>query len=244
MRVFFSLILIAVFSVIGSFVLGETCLTKAYTDDSNTMLLLHFNENKGDTAVDSSSNGNNGTLKEMADSDWVSGKFGNALDFDGTDDRVEVNADSTLNVNNTMTIELWLKPDLKAFTANERIIYKYDGADNWYQIAIDKDKFVVQANFKIGGKYYQDGTTNAISGNNWSHVTVTFNSGIIKIYINGVEDIGGDAGNLGATAGNTNLFIGSRVGNSCFHGLIDEVRISNKVRSLGEMITSENDKEK
>ena len=47
-----------------------------------------FDEGKGDIAKDYSGNKNDGVLK--GGPTWVAGKFGNALEFDGIDDNVEV----------------------------------------------------------------------------------------------------------------------------------------------------------
>ena len=54
--------------------------------DSITGMWL-FNEGKGNTAKDSSGNGNDGDIHGAK---WVDGKFGKALEFNGTDNWVEV----------------------------------------------------------------------------------------------------------------------------------------------------------
>ena len=55
-----------------------------------------FNETAGDTASDSSGNGNDGTLE--GDPNWVpDGKFGNALELDGAGDYVSVPDHETLD---------------------------------------------------------------------------------------------------------------------------------------------------
>ncbi len=54
----------------------------------NIMGMWLFNEGSGDTAKDSSGNKNNGKINGGVK--WVDGKFGKALEFDGTDGWVEV----------------------------------------------------------------------------------------------------------------------------------------------------------
>ena len=69
-----------------------------------------FNETDGDTASDSSENGNDGTL--MGDPEWVpDGKFGNALELDGAGDYVSVPDDKTLDteISETFSIVIWVK---------------------------------------------------------------------------------------------------------------------------------------
>ena len=52
-----------------------------------------FDEGKGDTATDSSENGNDG---EIHGAKWVDGKFGKALEFDGASNWVEVPHSNTV----------------------------------------------------------------------------------------------------------------------------------------------------
>jgi hypothetical protein len=57
-----------------------------------------FDEGSGSTANDSSGNGRNGTLVNMAAGAWVAGLVdtaGYALDFDGSNDRINLPAAQT-----------------------------------------------------------------------------------------------------------------------------------------------------
>jgi hypothetical protein len=56
-----------------------------------------FNETSGNIAHDTSANHNHGTLENMNDSAWTSGKYGNGLAFDGVDDRVLVPHSPTID---------------------------------------------------------------------------------------------------------------------------------------------------
>jgi hypothetical protein len=69
-----------------------------------------FNESSGNTASDFIRN-NDGTLNNMDDSDWVDGRSGNALEFDGVDDYVEVadNGDIfDITTGEQMSIAVWI----------------------------------------------------------------------------------------------------------------------------------------
>jgi len=72
-----------------------------------------LDESSGSTAYDSAGSANI-TLHNMSSNDWVtSGAFAgprNALDFDGTEDYVNVGNGTSLDVDNTLTIEAWVKP--------------------------------------------------------------------------------------------------------------------------------------
>lgn len=68
--------------------------SQAALNPDNIMGLWLFNEGNGNTAKDSSENGNDGKINGGAK--WVDGKFGKALEFDGTDDWVEVQHSDTV----------------------------------------------------------------------------------------------------------------------------------------------------
>ncbi len=72
--------------IIGIFVLSITHCFAAYQHDNITGMWL-FDDGEGTVAADSSANGNDGTIHGAT---WVDGQFGKALQFDGTDDWVEV----------------------------------------------------------------------------------------------------------------------------------------------------------
>jgi len=66
-----------------------------------------FDEGFGNTAADSSGNGNNGTLENGPA--WVNGEYGKALSFDGVDDYVYVIGNTDLNpYASNWTISAWV----------------------------------------------------------------------------------------------------------------------------------------
>ena len=87
--------------LIGAFFLfiAGMLTTQSYAEiDPDTIVgMWLFDESKGDTATDSSGNGNDGEL--VGNPEWVDGKFGNALEFDGTGSHVNIlNSDPLLSV--------------------------------------------------------------------------------------------------------------------------------------------------
>ncbi|MDD5518382.1 MAG: LamG domain-containing protein, partial [Candidatus Omnitrophica bacterium] len=76
-----------------------------------------FDEGSGTTVYDSTSNNNDGTMYYMSTSTgggWVQGKNGTALSFDGSDDYVQVSADSDLNPQqHGWTAEMWIQSTQK-----------------------------------------------------------------------------------------------------------------------------------
>ena len=65
------------------FIAGVLAVSSDAVLDPETIVgIWKFDEGKGNTTKDSSGNGNDGTLMEKPK--WVDGKFGKALEFDGT----------------------------------------------------------------------------------------------------------------------------------------------------------------
>src|SRR3989344_2545886 len=78
-----------------------------------------MNENTGTIAGDASGNGNSGTLTSMdATTDWVDGKRGKALDFDGGDDFVSI--PNALNFS-TMSVSAWVNADQNSVNTAGRV---------------------------------------------------------------------------------------------------------------------------
>ena len=66
-----------------------------------------FSEGSGTTVADISGNGNTGTI---AGATWTTGRFGQALSFDGVNDWVTVNDANSLDLTDGMTLEAWINP--------------------------------------------------------------------------------------------------------------------------------------
>ena len=67
-----------------------------------------FDEGSGDTADDSSGNGNDG---EIFEAEWDVGRFGKALKFDGVSSYVNCGMDTSLDITDNLTIVAWIKED-------------------------------------------------------------------------------------------------------------------------------------
>lgn len=84
------------------------CVSFAKINLEDLAGLWLFDDDGGDTAIDSSGNGNDA---EVADAvKWIDGVFGGALEFDGTDDFVEVPDSDSLDITDAITIVAWVNP--------------------------------------------------------------------------------------------------------------------------------------
>ena len=86
-----------------------------------------FDQGSGTTVTDASGNGNNGTITNAT---WsASGKYGGALQFNGTNALVTIPDSASLHLTSGMTLEAWVNPS--TVNANWRdVVYK--GNDNYY----------------------------------------------------------------------------------------------------------------
>lgn len=184
----------------------------------------HFDEGSGDTCADSSGNANHGRIVGAS---WVDGKHGKALKFDGVDDYVDCGRGPTLNVGDSITIELWLKAD--RFVNNIGIVQKMA---KWRT-----DNFLLRINGN-GGVVFVTGADKdcasriRLNAGKWYHVAAVYKKNDYKtVYINGVEDVFArvDRPSGTITANGEKVRIG-RDPNSAItlSGTIDEVKIYNR----------------
>lgn len=195
--------------------------------DANTIALWHFDEGAGTITYDETSNNNDGTLNGT---DWVIGRFGDGLRFDGGTDYVNVG--TLANIHNPITIEAWIFtnsfPNSQTIFSRNAYInfgYHYENSLFIYNsrtiMIFDRDSpsdFALQS-------------TSQLEGNRWYHVVATrdINNNAV-VYIDG-DRVG--SGNLGGdkTLTGTDYLIGmTNTGHYPFNGIIDEVRISNIFR--------------
>ena len=83
-----------------------------------------FDAGSGTTAADQSGNGNTGTLANATWAGAGSGKFGNALSFNGTNATVNIPHSASLNLTTGMTLEAWVRPTALAGGDWNTVIFK------------------------------------------------------------------------------------------------------------------------
>ena len=207
---------------------GITYLTKSGSPPNliNLVGLWHLDEGSGITAFDSSGNTNDGTL--MGDTIWTSGKFGDALIFDGDGDYVHLPDSNAILSTNTFTIEAWFKTSVNhpPYGGTEGRLVNL----HWKSTASTAVSLYVEAN-KIGLLYHKGSmqhvwvkhTVNYYD-NMWHHIAVTYDATIYRLYYDGVE-IASRADAFGGF-GTYPAYLGTYNGSErFFNGAIDEVRI-------------------
>jgi hypothetical protein len=199
-----------------------TSLSYAKIDEGSIIGMWLFDEGKGDVAEDSSGNGNNGTL--MNDPEWVKGKFGKALSFDGVDDYVDTEL-NTDDLSSPITISLWMNA---AEIKKSPLVSGYNGAnprENRWDIQLNRDGASKIRWVEHEGR---DGaiSSTALEADTWYHIAVTHDLPLSesKLLVNG---------ELEAEAKieqdlNTGRVLQIADGDGdCYGGIIDEVALFN-----------------
>ncbi|HJW87345.1 MAG TPA: LamG domain-containing protein, partial [Candidatus Brocadiaceae bacterium] len=181
-------------------------------------------------AKDSSGNGNDGIIKGAT---FVDGKFGKALSFDGVDDSVSIGANLIKKDNTPFSIVSWFKIPSGGGNSYYDTIYSSGNCDGSYGFHSyaggDKrlyfDKECVVGLISANTQYFLDV---------WHQGIVVYNGNSARIYLDGVPDSNWVAvANQGGAEAND--YIGSIASSYYFKGLIDEVRIYNRVLSETEI---------
>ncbi len=148
---------------------------------------------------------------------------GSCVLFDGQDDYVRVGDAPALRMTNTLTLEAWIYP-----TANKDGIIL--NKENEYEVARFADGSIqwAFANTNPGWAWVNTGIV--VPLNTWAHIGITYDNGVVKAYLNGVQ-VGTAYAGAGSIRYNGGEFwIGGR--QCCpqfFQGALDEVRVWNTI---------------
>jgi len=217
-------------SNIARYTSNFTAPTAPFTNDSNTLLLLHMDGTDART-VFRDDNGDGRTANGItafgnAQVDTAQSKFGgsSAL-FDGTGDYLLVNSEGMTLGSNDWTIEMWIRFTSVPGSGVYDIIYDqrtFGGSNTHPVIFAENSKFAYQAG---GSNYY---VTFTIVVNTWYHIAVSRSGSTRKFYINGTEYT---STTDTITYTSNPVYIATDTGGlNGFAGHIDEIRVSNSAR--------------
>jgi hypothetical protein len=225
-----------VLTIATSFLLSPTSSTEAARIGESLLLCLSFDEGNGSVAGDSSLKRFHGTVHGA---EWVPGKFGNALKFDGIDDFVSVPDSPELRLLNGGTFMAWISYEGSGTKAWPRILSKEKatGGEGGYHMYLDQaGDFKVRVTVNGRGHTSPEAPEMGI----WYHVAATCDGANIRIYLNG-EKILEAPQEMAFPDVDCELQIGdSPAAERPFEGLIDEVRIWGRALSQDEVLQQMN----
>jgi chitodextrinase len=205
---------------------------------SGLVAAYSFDEGTGTTLTDLSGNGNNGTI---VGANWTaSGKYGNALSFNGTSSYVDLGNPASLQLTGSMTLSAWVSAT--GTPADDGgIVTKSDSGPGW-QLKTSPDTGPETFGVAVSGpgsSRTQRYSNTIRSLNTWYYVAGVYNSSsrTIDFYVNGILDNGVLAGAVPSSQVNSgvNVYIGRESSGNYFSGVIDEVRIYNRALTQSEI---------
>ncbi|MFA5128332.1 MAG: LamG-like jellyroll fold domain-containing protein [Patescibacteria group bacterium] len=186
---------------------------------------------------------------------WATGKFGNALLFDGIDDFVSLTGPSSTDMTgDDLTVEAWIKPTSVDSDYNITFIANFPQ----YQMYLKSDYTDLGENdirAEAAAQLCMNNTdwpivssTSYISTTTWNHLAVTYDGATIKFYFNGIlEDSVSQTGNIcdyydgySQLGRWTNGAYPSSNAYAYYKGLLDEVKVWKRALSQDEIRASYN----
>ncbi|MHC4174492.1 MAG: LamG domain-containing protein, partial [Planctomycetota bacterium] len=221
-------------SVSLALVLGLVLTGAAKAADPDLVGYWKFDETSGTTAQDATGNGNDGTLN--GDPQWVAGKLGGALEFDGDGDYVDIGNDPIFNITGQITVACWIK--VNQFTDSWQAIFTM-GDDSWRlqrQTTTDNLCWACTGVTGTPGNWWLHGDVNVNDGE-WHHAVGVYDGSKYYLYVDGDLDVSKDTSGTMSTS-TYPVFIGANAQQSGreFDGLIDDVRVYKRALTATEIL--------
>ena len=205
---------------------------------------VNWNTNK---ATDRSGQGNSGNITNMSTSTApIIGKLGQALNFDGVNDYIDVGNPAILRLTSSYTLSAWAKTNNSSAIADDDIVAKGQNTTLAYLMNFNKidtgtglflclaspDGLVANSGLRYSATVLELGQ--------WYHVSCVYNAAIpsLDIYVNGKLDNGTLVNSVPSSIFNTgdNVVVGFPRGAGLYWlGSIDDVRIYNRALSATEV---------
>src|SRR3990167_4581919 len=190
----------------------------------------------GTTADKSPVGTNTGTLNGMSRSTSPAiGKVGQGMYFDGTNDRVDLGNNTSLNfTTENFTIAFWIKTAALAQGANifNRGVMNTGG----YEIMVLNTGVIHLHTSQSGVNQTTVAPAGTLVNNVWSHIVVVRNGSIGYIYKDGVDVSSSQPTIINPATSTSNASIGSRATATNFiNAVLDEVRVYNRALSQSEI---------
>jgi hypothetical protein len=207
---------------------------------SGLVAYWNFNEDTGTNLYDDTGNGNYGVWEGSTGSQWVTGKIGSALSFDGTNNYVSI-ALASFSVT-SVSVSAWFKT-----TSNSEVIFETQNNSPLIYMLVGATTAGGTANklnayFRptTGGAVQLANGATTVNDGNWHMGTVVKNTSTqnIYIYVDGnLDSTTADANTASITTSGGVTDIGSQEGLDFFSGTIDEVGVWNVALTSGQVTT-------
>jgi len=223
---------------------------KEGSTDLNTVGLWHFNEIDGNTILDGSGRGNNGTMKNMDAGNRVKGRFADGLKFNGSTNYVEIQDSPSLWNDGEYTIGAWIRRTAPYLAEDWRNIGAVVSKGRDAQMgSYNLLTTVNSSNYTryIFNIHFLDSPANGDTVEwqspfligTWHYVTARYAGTEMSLWVDGAMRVKKDVTDRPITVSQSPFSIGRMTGSESryyFGGEIDEVRLSNIARTQEEIM--------
>ncbi|MDM8536732.1 FG-GAP-like repeat-containing protein [Desulfobacterales bacterium HSG17] len=240
-------------------IINSRCNTLA-GNETGLAAYWRFDHDTGTTLMDHTANANHGTLMNSSantpaadgategpvwmpvtdDPCSVSVVADSALNFDGTDDYVEIPYSAEINPS-VFSVEAWAKVTGTTGDFQSVITSRNDAPSIGYIFYIDPaNKWQLWIGNGIGTAGWEKLVGPDIVLNKWTHLAAAYDGTTISFYVNGVNAGSKAAGFSANTSKPLRIGAGSTEGapQLFYNGQIDEVRVWNKLLTQTEILSS------
>lgn len=207
-------------------------ISLAEIDEADIVGMWLFEEGNGETAVDSSLNGNDAIFN--GGPNWDTGKFGGGISFDGTDDYLSAEDSDSLDVvGEAITLLAWVDSD--GWNAGWcHIIRKTPENPRYYILGVHDTALAFVFLMTDVQQFADIQGVNPMPTGEWLHLAMTYNGEEIAIYADGEVEMAVPAsGEIAASDGE--LRIGRGAPGGYFTGTMDEIAILRVALSQDEI---------
>ena len=183
-----------------------------------------FDERGGRQALDSSGAGNPGTLSGAT---RTRGRFGGGLCFDGRNDWVTVADARSLDLTTGMTLAAWVRPSARGGWRSVLVKESVNRLSYGLYARPSGHVFTTAEHGLRGGS--------ALRRNRWSHLAMTWDGLIMRVYVNGAEVSRATLIGTAKTAAGPLRIGGNAIWPEFFKGTIDEVRVYDRALTAAEI---------
>lgn len=209
-------------------------------NDPGLVLDLECDEGAGTVANDSSIYGNNGAITGAT---WTTNPpyEGFALDFDGSGDRVIVPNSPSLQFDQALTLEAWVKTDTIA-SGVTRIVDRVGaiGSQHW-TLYRSGNRLIFQILTSSWATVTGPAT---LVTDTWYHVAATYDGAFARLFVDGVEIASAPiSGPIGVGQTYLPIAVGAwvRTNGDVFDGTIDRARLYNRALTPAQILQQYHD---
>jgi len=211
------------------------------TWDGNFKMVQHLKDLTTSTTKDSTSNNNNGTKGAANQPIEVNAKIGKGQDFTPTTQYLQIG--TTGFSASSGTVELWAKAEGFVLADPAQYLFGHTINPGWSsRIQLYTDDTLGNLNLGLGDSHSTALDIQALNTATWYHIVLTWDGTNYVVYVDSVSKA------TGTYAGLTSIESFADIGNAgqalerieAWNGIIDEVRVSNSVRSAAWIGTAYN----